>query len=80
VNAAVSESVPTGKVVVAVEAVPPVTVTGLPMGVLPTSNWTVPVALDGVTVALNETEVPENCGLAGVGVFKVVEVVMASIV
>jgi hypothetical protein len=48
-------------------AVPPVTVTGLPMSVgvpVPYSNCTVPGA-DGLTVAVSVTEVPETWGLAG---------------
>ena len=32
-------------------AAPPLTVTGVPMSVVPTSNWTAPVADDGATVA-----------------------------
>ena len=43
------------------DAVPPVTVTGVPMSVVPYSNCTVPGA-DGVTVAFRVTEVPDTCG------------------
>jgi hypothetical protein len=67
VKTAWSESVPTGSVVVASDAVPLVTTTGLPISVgvpVPTSNCTVPGA-DGVTVAVNVTEAPDCWGLAG---------------
>jgi hypothetical protein len=74
VKAAVIESVPTGRAVVVVDAAPTDTATGLPMSVPPTANWTVPVAVDGVTVALSVTVVPKLCGLAGVGAFRVVVV------
>ena len=53
------------------DAVPPVTVTGVPMSVEPTSNCTVPGA-DGLTEAFNVTGVPTFCGLAGVVVSVVV--------
>ena len=59
---------PTGRVEVDVVAMPPVTVTGLPMSVEPTLNWTVPPATLGVTVAFKVTEVPANWGLVGVAV------------
>ena len=56
-------SEPTGKVVVAIDAVPsPATATGVPMLVEPTSNWTVPGAA-GVTVAFSVTDVPATWGL-----------------
>ncbi len=42
------------------------------MAVEPFSNWTVPVAADGVTVALSCTDVPNVTGLAGVVVSPVV--------
>ena len=61
-------SVPTGRVDVDVEATPPVTVTGVPMSVVPTENCTVPVAALGLTVAFKVTDVPYCWGLAGVAV------------
>jgi hypothetical protein len=78
VKTAVMESVPAGRSVVAVEAVPPVTVTGLPRSTPPTSNWTEPVAVDGEMLALNVTDVPAACGLAGVGALRVVVVVVVA--
>ena len=63
-NTALSESVPTGRVDVTAVATPEVTVTGLPMSVVPTSNCTVPLAA-GLTVAVSVTGVPDGCGLAG---------------
>ena len=62
---------PTGSVVVVVWAIPPVTVTGAPMSVVPASNCTVPATV-GLTVAFRVTEVPANWGLAGVAVSEVV--------
>jgi hypothetical protein len=59
---AVSESTPAGKALVEVEAAPPLTVTGPPMGVVPTSNWTVPATPD-VTAAWSVIEVPAGWGL-----------------
>ena len=47
--------------------------TGLPMSVVPTSNWTVPGAADGVIVAVRVSSVPYCWGLAGDAV-SVVEV------
>ena len=47
VKTALRPSVPTGRVEVAMWAMPPLTVTGLPMSVEPTSNCTVPVAAEG---------------------------------
>jgi hypothetical protein len=80
VKAAVIESLPTGRADVVAEAVPPETATGPPMATPPTSNWTVPEAVEGVTVALSETDVPTYCGPAGVGVFSVVVVSIGLIV
>lgn len=69
VNTAVSESgLPTGSAVVTKEAAPALTVCGLPMGVLPLRNWTVPEMVPSaseVTVAPNVTEVPKVTGLLG---------------
>ena len=62
---AFSVRLPTGRVEVVIEAVPPLTATGAPMAVEPFSNWTVPVAADGVTVALSWTDVPDVTGLDG---------------
>ena len=64
VNTALRLSVPMGSVDVC-GAVPPLTVTGLPMSVVPTSNWTVPGAADGETVAVRVSGVPNSWGLAG---------------
>ena len=60
VNTALSWSVPTGSVDVEVEAVPPLTVTGVPTGVgVPDPYWncTEP-STPGVTAALRVTDVP----------------------
>ena len=65
-------SVPTGNVDVCTWAVPPLTVTGPPMSVVPTSNWTEPVADDGETVAVRVSWVPNSWGLAGEAVKVVV--------
>ena len=62
---ALSESVPTGSVDVCVCAVPPLTVTGLPMLVPLTSNWTVPGAAEGGMVTVSVSGVPANWGPAG---------------
>ena len=59
-----------------VDAVPPLTVTGLPIGAVPFRNCTVPVAFDGDTAAFNWTEVPNAWGLAGVVVSAVVVIVV----
>jgi hypothetical protein len=67
VNTALSESVPTGRVDVEVDAVPPLTVTGDPIGVgvpVPYWNWTDP-ATPLVTVAVRVSDVPTNWGLGG---------------
>ena len=56
---------PTGRAAVVVDALPPATVTGPPMLVEPTSNWTLPLAAVGVTVAESVTVTPDSCGLAG---------------
>ena len=61
VNTALRSSVPTGRAVVEVEAVPAVNATGLPskVGVPdPYSNWMEPSTPDVVTVAFSVTEVP----------------------
>ncbi len=68
---------PTGSAVVVSEAAPPLTVWGLPTGEPPLSNCTVPERVPEsveLTVALSVTEVPESCGLAGVGVANTVVV------
>ncbi len=44
---------------------PPLTVTGLPMSVEPSRNCTVPVADEGVTVAVRVSWVPNSWGLGG---------------
>ncbi len=72
VKTALKLSVPTGNVDVWTWAVPPLTVTGVPMSVVPTSNWTEPVADDGATVAVRVSWVPNSCGLAGEAVNVVV--------
>ena len=75
VKTAVSESLPSGqRGVVTSCAAPLTTVTGLPTASPSLSNCTVPGALTSVTVAFNVTEVPDGCGLAGVGVASVVVV------
>ena len=56
---------PTGRATVVVWAIPPLTVTGLPMSVVPASNCTVPVAALGVTVAVSVIDVPPGWGLTG---------------
>jgi hypothetical protein len=65
VKTALRVSVPTGRVEVWTWATPELTVTGLPIGVEPFSNCTVPVAAAGLTVAVSVSLVPESCGLAG---------------
>ncbi len=70
-NTAFRLSVPTGSVDVC-SGPSPADVHGLPMSVVPTSNWTVPVAADGETVAVRVTWVPELLGLAGEAVKVVV--------
>ncbi len=72
VKTAFNVRVPTGRVDVLIEAVPPLTATGAPMAVEPFSNWTVPVAADGVIVALSWTDVPDVTGLDGMVVRTVV--------
>ncbi len=57
---------------VVVDAVPETTVTGLPMGVEPSSNCTVPVAVEGVMSAVSVSVVPKGWGLAGLTVTPVV--------
>ena len=56
---------PTGRAAVEVCALPETTVTALPMGVEPVSNCTVPLATEGLMVAVSVSVVPENSGLAG---------------
>jgi hypothetical protein len=80
VNTALRSSVPTGRAVVEVDAVPAETATGPPnrVGVPePYSNCTVPEAA-GLTLAFNVSDVPTNCGLVGEAV-SVVVVGVASI-
>ena len=60
VNTAVSESVPSGRVDVCTDATPEVTVCTEPIGVEPSSNWTVPVAAEGVSVADRVTGAPDT--------------------
>ena len=60
--------VPTASEDVVVDAVPDETVTGLPMGVEPSSNCTVPVTVEGVISAVSVSLVPTDCGLAGLTV------------
>ena len=55
-------------VVAAEVATPPDTVTAEPNGVVPSLNCTVPAADDGVTDAVNVTDVPAVVGLGGVAV------------
>lgn len=50
---------------VCVEAVPPVTVTGLPIGVAPFWNCTLPTAAVGVSVAVSVSWVPAVTGEGG---------------
>ena len=64
-NTALRLSVPTGSVEVWVCAWPLVTVTGLPMSVEPSRNWMLPVADEGVTVAVSVSWVPKSWGLGG---------------
>src|SRR5262249_5555038 len=66
-NPAVSECVPMASVVISV-AVPLDTGTGLPMLAVPSMNCTEPVAVDGITVAVNVSTVPATVGGAGVTV------------
>ncbi len=65
VKTAFNVRLPTGRVDVLIEAVPPLTATGAPMVVEPFSNCTVPVAADGVTVALSWTDVPNAAEVGG---------------
>lgn len=72
-NTAVIEFVAVGNVVVAADvAVPLLTVTALPSAVVPFMNCTEPAAVDGVTDAVNITDVPAVVGLAGFAVSVVV--------
>ena len=65
VKTAASEWGPAASVDVLIDAVPPVTATGVPIAVLPSWNCTEPAAV-GVTVAVSVTDVPCGCGLGGV--------------
>src|SRR6476469_7888756 len=58
VNTAVSECAPVVNDEVIVNAVPLITVTGLPMVVSPSLNWTVPAAAWGFTFAMRVTGKP----------------------
>ena len=51
-----------------IDAVPPVTVTGLPMGLVPSWNCTLPAADAGVSVAVSVSPVPAAAGEGGVTV------------
>jgi hypothetical protein len=53
---------PTGRAAVEVCALPETTVTGLPMGVEPFSNCTVPAAVEGLMVAVSISLVPNDVG------------------
>lgn len=64
VNSAVSKWSPGGRMVVVV-AVPLVRATGLPRGVLASVNWTVPVAVGGVIVAVSVSMVVGSAAEAG---------------
>ena len=75
VNTALSECVPEASVVVS-EAVPPLTGTGLPRGLVPSWNCTLPAADAGVTVAVSVSAVPAAAGEAG-GALSCVEVAVA---
>jgi hypothetical protein len=65
INTAVRDRVPTAKVNVDPDAVPLLTATGLPKLRVPSLNWTVPVAVAGVIVAVSVTGVPCATGEAG---------------
>jgi len=54
------------------EADPPVTVAGLPSIAVPSMNCTEPGAVDGATVAVNVTDVPEVTGPPGFAAIAVV--------
>jgi hypothetical protein len=77
VNTAFNVRLPTGSDVVVVEAAPPLTVTGLPMSVVPFSNCTDPAAGDEVegvtlTAALSCTDAPAVAWVVGLVVSVVV--------
>ena len=57
------------------DAAPDTTATGLPRLVAPSANWTLPTAVDGLTVAASVTAVPKSTGAAGVSTSVVVVVV-----
>lgn len=65
VNTAVSECDPTPNAVVVPDAVPLVTLTGLPRLAVPSLNCTVPTAVAGLTATVSVTWVPERTGEAG---------------
>ena len=65
VNTAVNWCGPGGNVEVDPEAAPLVTATGGPRGFAPSLNWTLPVAVAGVIVAVSVTGVPCVTGEAG---------------
>ena len=64
-NTACSVCAPAVNELVLVDAVPPESVTGDPMSVKPSLNWTEPAA-EGLTVASSVTDVPVSCGPDGV--------------
>jgi hypothetical protein len=72
VKTAVRASAPTGRAAVVVVATPLLTFTAAPMSFPASSNCTVPVAADGLMVAVNVSEVPNVCGLVGAAVNTVV--------
>ena len=74
-----SECVATPNDVVDSCATPALTVTGLPHVEPPSLNWTVPVAVAGVTVALRTTVAPCVAGDAG-ETERTVDVLIASTV
>jgi hypothetical protein len=78
-NVAVSECDPAAKVDVDPDAVPLLTVTGLPRLLVPFLNWTVPAAVAGVIVAVSVTGVPRVTGEAG-DVVSVVVVTVAPVI
>jgi len=63
---------PTGREVVDVVAEPAVTLTAGPREAPSDWNWTLPAAVEGVTVAVRLTAVPTGSGLGGNAVSAVV--------
>jgi hypothetical protein len=59
----VIECTPTANVVAGRFALPPLSGTGAPRIVVPSLNWTVPVAEPGVTVAVRVTDCPNREGV-----------------